>query len=176
MERVVARLGRAHGLNGEISADLRTDVPQQRFRPGVVFGTEPAEAGPLTLVGSREHNGALLVRFDEAADRTSAERLRGVRLLVEVPTSDEPDAWYPDELVGLPVVTPDGRGLGTVTELRTAGAQDLLVVRSAAGAEILVPFVAALVPVVDPAGGRIVVDPPGGLFDDDGSSDDEPLH
>ncbi len=166
MERVVARLGRAHGLRGEISAQVHTDVPQERFRPGAVFGTDPAGAGPLTLDGVRDHLDGLLLTFRGVRDRAAAERLRGARLLVQTPRSDEPDAWYPEELVGLTVRTVQGVPLGRIAGLRTTGAQDLLEVRTEAGGEVLVPFVAALVPVVDLAGGTVVVDPPGGLFDE----------
>jgi 16S rRNA processing protein RimM len=167
MERVVARIGRAHGLRGEVSVDVRTDVPEQRFVPGAIFTTEPADRGPLTLLDVRDHGGVLLLSFAEVPDRTAAEALRGTLLVVEADASDEPDAWYEDELVGLRVEDPAGGPLGVVVRLETGGAQDLLVVRPSAGGEhVRVPFVAALVPVVDVAGGRIVVDPPGGLFDD----------
>ncbi|HKG51824.1 MAG TPA: ribosome maturation factor RimM [Actinomycetales bacterium] len=166
MERVVARIGRAHGLHGEVSIEVRTDVPEQRFVPGAVFDTEPADRGPLTLVSARDHRGVLLLAFEQAADRAAAEALRDTMLVVQADASDEEDAWYEDELVGLRVEDPEGQVLGELVQLETGGAQDLLVVRPAAGgAHVRVPFVSALVPVVDVAGGRVVVDPPGGLFD-----------
>lgn len=165
MERVVARIGRAHGLRGEVSAELRTDVPEQRFQPGAVFTTDPADAGPLTLQDARAHSGMLLLRFAQVLDRASAESLRGVKLLVDVGVSEEPDAWYEHELVGLPVQSTSGEHLGEVLRLDGGGAQDLLVVAVPGGHEVLVPFVAALVPLVDVEGRRVVVDPPGGLFD-----------
>lgn len=164
MERVVARIGRAHGLRGEVSVEVRTDVPEQRFVEGAVFATDPASAGPLTLEGVRDHNGVLLLTFAGAEDRGAADALRGVLLLVDTEASDEPDAWYESELVGLPVQTPDGAPLGEVLRLDSTGAQDLLVVRATDGDEVLVPFVTALVPVVDVPGRRVVVDAPGGLF------------
>ncbi|MGN6299528.1 MAG: ribosome maturation factor RimM [Angustibacter sp.] len=165
MQRVVARVGRAHGLRGEVSIEVRTDVPEERFVPGATFVTDPASAGPLTLDAVRDHNGVLLLRFASVPDRTAAEALRGVLLLVDVEASDEPDAWYEHELVGLRVEDPAGQVLGEVVRLDAGAAQDLLVVRPVAGGEVLVPFVAALVPEVDVAGGRVVVDPPGGMFD-----------
>ncbi len=178
IERVVARVGRPHGLRGEVSVDVRTDVPGERFVPGAVFSTEPAAAGPLTLESARDHSGVLLLRFAEAPDRSTAEQLRGVELLVSTTASAEPDAWYEDELVGLAVRSPDGELLGEVVRLDTGGAQDLLVVATPAGREVLVPFVTALVPDVDVAAGVVVVDPPGGLFDggddDEGHQDDDP--
>jgi ribosomal 30S subunit maturation factor RimM len=63
MQRVVARIGRAHGLRGEVTAEVRTDVPEQRFVAGAVFATDPAAAGPLTLEAARDHSGVLLLRF-----------------------------------------------------------------------------------------------------------------
>lgn len=174
MERVVARIGRAHGLRGEVSAEVRTDVPERRFVPGAVFKTEPADAGPLTLTSARDHGGVLVLHLAGVEDRSAAQALRGTMLLVEVEDSDEQDAWYEHELVGLRVEDPAGRTLGELAQLETGGAQDLLVVRPVAGGEqVRVPFVAALVPVVDVAGGKVVVDAPGGLFigADDGDDD-----
>jgi 16S rRNA processing protein RimM len=171
MERVVARIGRAHGLRGEVSVEVRTDVPEKRFVAGAVFATDPAERGPLTLAGARDQGGVLLLAFEQVPDRSAAEALRGTLLIVDADASDEPDAWYEDELVGLRVEDPAGALLGELVRLETGGAQDLLVVRPTVGGELVrVPFVVALVPVVDVAGGRVVVDPPGGMF---GPGDDE---
>jgi 16S rRNA processing protein RimM len=170
MERVVARIGRAHGLRGEVSVEVRTDVPEQRFVPGTVFGTDPADRGPLTLVSTRDHGGVFVLGFEQAGDRSAAEALRDTLLVVDADASDEEDAWYEDELVGLRVEDPQGRLLGELVRLETGGAQDLLVVRPAAGGEhVRVPFVSALVPVVDVPGGKVVVDPPGGMFEPDES-------
>jgi len=168
MDRVVARIGRAHGLRGEVTVEVRTDAPGLRFVDGARFTTDPPERGPLTLRSAHEHSGALLLAFDGVDDRSAAEGLRGTMLLVDAAASDEPDAWYDDELVGLRAERADGSVLGEVVGLQTGGAQDLLEVRpsgAARGATVLVPFVTALVPVVDVPGGRVVLDPPGGLFD-----------
>jgi 16S rRNA processing protein RimM len=175
VDRVVARVGRAHGLRGEVTVEVRTDAPALRFVDGARFATDPAERGPLTLRTAREHSGALLLACEGVDDRTAAESLRGTMLLVEAAASDEPDAWYDDELVGLRAERADGTLLGEVVGLLTGGAQDLLEVRppgASRGATVLVPFVTALVPVVDVAGGRVVLDPPGGMFDEDASGDD----
>ncbi len=167
MQRVVARLGRAHGLRGDVSAQVRTDVPEQRFVAGAQFVTDPASAGPLTLESARDHSGVLLLHFAGVDSREGAEALRGVELLVEPQACDEPDAWYEHELVGLRVMHVDGAELGTVARLDAGAAQDLLVVKpSSGGPLVLVPFVSALVPEVDVPGGRVVLDPPGGMFDD----------
>jgi 16S rRNA processing protein RimM len=168
VDRVVARIGRAHGLRGEVTAEVRTDSPERRFVAGAAFATDPAERGPLTLQSAREHSGVLLLAFEGVDDREGAEALRGTVLLVDADASDEPDAWYDDELVGLRAQRVDGTALGEVVALLTGGAQDLLQVRPVGGEpadDVLVPFVTALVPTVDVAGGRVVLDPPGGMFD-----------
>ena len=171
MDRVVARIGRAHGLRGEVTVEVRTDVPEQRFVAGAVFATDPVERGPLTLTAARDQSGMLVLAFEEVPDRSTAEALRGTLLIVVADASDEPDAWYEDELVGLRVEDTAGAPLGELVRLETGGAQYLLVVRPAISVALVrVPFVAALFPLVDVAGGRIVVDPPGGMF---GHSDDE---
>lgn len=161
----VAIIGAAHGLRGEVRLELRTDDPAARLSPGAVLTTEPAASGPLTVAATRHTSGDLYARFEEVTDRSAAEALRGVRLLFDSDAAaQEPDAWYPHELTGLAVRHVDGRDLGTVADLEVGAAQDLLVVREPDGTLTRVPFVAALVPVVDPAGGLVVVDPPHGLF------------
>ncbi|MFP5345645.1 MAG: ribosome maturation factor RimM [Actinomycetes bacterium] len=173
MELVVARIGRPHGVRGEVSVELRTDVPERRFVPGVRLTTEPSSAGPLTVHAVRDHNGRLLVSFDEVRDRTTAEGLRDVLLLAEVGDDEEPEAWHLHELVGLRAEAADGSLLGTVVGLEHGPAQDLLVVREPSGHEALVPFVTAIVPTVDVPGGRVVLDPPAGLLEDARLAEDE---
>ncbi|MEG3614947.1 ribosome maturation factor RimM [Isoptericola haloaureus] len=172
MELVVARVGRAHGLRGEVALEMRTDVPEERFTVGAVLATEPAAAGPLTVESTRVHQGRWLVRFAETADRTAAEALRGTELLVDVEESDEEDAWYPHELTGLRAELVDGTVVGEVAGLEHLPAHDALVVREDGGARTLVPFVHAIVPTVDVAGGRVVLDPPGGLLARDQVADE----
>lgn len=170
MELVVARIGRPHGIRGELSVEVRTDDPARRFVPGARYGTDPAEAGPLTLESVRDHNGRLLVTFTEVPDRSAAEGVRGVLLLTEVADDevDEPDAWYDHQLVGLAVRTVDGSDAGVVSAVEHGAAQDLLVLRLPGGGTARVPFVTALVPEVDVEAGRVLIDPPGGLLDGDG--------
>jgi 16S rRNA processing protein RimM len=175
---IVARVGRPHGIRGEVTVDVRTDSPDERFVPGAVLYVVPAaprRGAPapsmpwkeLTITGARDHNGTMLLRLSGIEDRSTAEQLHGVLLEVDVPeSSDEDDAWYPGELVGLRVESPEGRELGEVTGIDPGAAQDLLTVRCLDGRRRLVPFVSALVPVVDVAGGRIVVAAPPGLLDD----------
>lgn len=179
MRLTVARIGRAHGLRGEVTVEVRTDSPDQRFVPGGVLHLA-APAGPagrglpsaLVLETVRDHNGTLLLGFEGVADRSAADALRGAVLEADVPdASTEPDAWYDHELIGLRVEDPAGVRLGEVIAVEHPPAQDLLVVRRADGQTRLVPFVTAIVPVVDVPGGRMVVDAPGGLITDlDGDS------
>ncbi|QHT55382.1 ribosome maturation factor RimM [Cellulomonas sp. H30R-01] len=167
----VARIGRAHGLRGEVALDLRTDAPEDRLAAGAVLTTEPASAGPLTVVRTRVQQGRWYVTFAEASDRTAAEGLTGVTLVVDADDSDDDeDAWYPHELAGLRAEHVDGRVVGEVVGLEHAPAHDVLVVRETDGARTLVPFVRAIVPVVDVAGGRVVLDPPGGLLASDAAN------
>ena len=165
-EVVVARVGKPHGVRGEVSVEVRTDDPAGRFVPGARLATDPASAGPLTVETVRDHNGRLLLTFAEVPDRGAAEDLRGTLLLAEASASDEPDAWYDHELVGLRCEDPTGAELGRVAGVEHGAAQDLLVLRLPDGRTGRIPFVSALVPVVDVAGGRVVADPPGGLLDE----------
>lgn len=164
MELVVARIARAHGLRGEVVLEVRTDDPGRRLAPGAVLRTEPASAGPLRITASRDHSGQLLVKFAQVPDRTAAEALRGTELVVEVDASDEDDAWYPHELVGLQARRADGTVLGEIEGIEHLPAQDSLVLRETGGERTFVPFVEAFVPEVDVAGGFVVLDPPGGLL------------
>lgn len=162
----VARIGRAHGLRGELALDVRTDDPVARLTVGSPLRTEPAARGPLTIVGRREQHGRWYVTFAEASDRTAAEALRGVELVVDVADegADDEEAWYPHELAGLRAEHVDGRLLGEIIGLEHRPAHDMLVLREPDGARTQIPFVRAIVPVVDVPGGRVVLDPPGGLL------------
>lgn len=164
---VVGRIGRPHGIRGEVTVDVRTDDPDRRFAAGTRIATDPAAAGPLTIERVRHHSGRLLLRFAGIGDRDAADALRGTWLVVDpddIPPSTGPDDFHDQELIGLTVVTAGGADVGEVAGILHHG-QDLLVVRGPGG-EKLVPFVAALVPEVDVAGGRLVIDPPPGLLDE----------
>ncbi|MEV0420166.1 ribosome maturation factor RimM [Streptosporangium canum] len=168
MQLVIGRIGRPHGLRGDVSVEVRTDDPERRFAPGTAVATDPASAGPLVIESRRWHSGVLLVRFEGVNDRNRAEELRGTTLVIDsadIPPSDDPDEFYDHQLIGLAVVTPDGERVGEVSDVLHHG-QDLLVVRRG-GTEVYVPFVKALVPVVDLDKGILVVDGPAGLLDPD---------
>ncbi|MBC7550276.1 MAG: ribosome maturation factor RimM [Cellulomonas sp.] len=132
--------------------------------------TAPSAAGPPTIAQVRPLRAKWFDPFAEAVDRSGAEALRGVELLVESVSSDEDDAWYPHELAGLRAEHVDGRVLGTIAGLEHLPAHDMLVLVEESGARTLVPFVSAIVPVVDVPGGRVVLDPPGGLLASDAAN------
>ncbi|RNL65507.1 ribosome maturation factor RimM [Nocardioides marmoriginsengisoli] len=176
---VVGRIGKPHGIKGEVSVEPRTDEPDRRFADGAVLRSEnkrPGAPGPahLTVAGTRWHSGRLLVRFAEVADRNAAEEARGTILSIDVDPDErpeDPEEFYDHQLVGLAVETTDGRPVGVLREIVHGTAQDLLVI-TADGPDVLVPFVSELVPEVDIAGGRIVVvDQPGLLSDLDTQTD-----
>jgi 16S rRNA processing protein RimM len=170
---LVARIGKPHGLYGEVTVQLHTDEPEHRLDVGTVIDTE-ATTGTgvpraLTVRSTRVHNGVWLVAFEEIPDRTGAESLRGTRLVVDsadvLPAPDEDDVFTEEQLRGLAVVDPAGTVLGEVGGLELGAAQDRLVILLPDGREAQVPFVAALVPEVDLEAGRVVVDAPPGLLD-----------
>ena len=165
----VGRIGKPQGLRGEVTVVVRTDAPDVRFAAGSVLLTDPAECGPLTVAATRDQNGRLVVAFEGVGDRTQAEQLRNTLLQVDaadLPPTGDPDEFHDTQLVGLVADLVDGSRLGEVTEVLHLPHGDVLVVRRPAGAsEVLVPFVKAIVPDVDLAGGRLVVDPPEGLLD-----------
>lgn len=164
----VGRIGKPQGLRGEVTVEVRTDLPELRFAPGNALLTDPPERGPLTVAATRDQNGRLVVAFEGVPDRSAAELLRNTLLLVDaadVPPSEDPDEFHDTELVGLVAELPGGAVLGPVLEVLHLPHGDVLVVRRENRSEVLVPFVAAIVPVVDLPGGRLVVDPPEGLLD-----------
>lgn len=168
MQLVVGRIVRAHGIGGEVSVEVRTDVPDLRFADGARLDTNPAELGPLTVTRSRWHSGRLLVSFDGVSDRTAADALRGALLVADSdtsPTTTDDDEFWDHELTGLEAVSVSGGALGVIEDVLHPPGADLLVVRRPDGSEALVPFVREIVPVVDRAAGRVVIDPPEGLFD-----------
>ncbi|MDO5663046.1 MAG: ribosome maturation factor RimM [Brachybacterium sp.] len=175
---VVATIGKAHGLRGELSLILRTDRPADRFARGAAFTVRHDGADrTLTVESARTQKDRWYVRFAEVTSRTDAESLRGIELEAQVDPEDDddPDAWYPDELTGLTVRHVDGRELGTVTGLEHYPAQDLLIVRGTDGRRVMLPFVEELVPEVDTEAGIVLADPPGGLFEDlDDNADEDP--
>jgi 16S rRNA processing protein RimM len=169
MRVVVGRIGRPHGIRGEVTVEPRTDEPDERFAPGAVLQVD----GPvheLVVERTHWHSGRLLVVFAGVADRNDAEALRGLLLHVdrdEDETPDDPDEFYDSTLMGCLVELTDGSPVGEVIDVLHLPSQDMLVVKTPDEREILVPFIGAFVPTVDVAARRIVIEPPDGLLDAD---------
>ena len=173
-EVVVGRIGKPHGIHGELSVEPRTDEPGRRFAVGASLGVQtPRGTAPpgadrpatLTVRSTRWHQSRLLIEFEEVGDRTVAEGLRGLVLVTHVDAGEapeDPEEFYDHQLVGLRVLTTEGQSVGQVAQVIHGAGQDLLAVQAADGREVLVPFVSQLVPEVDVPGGRLtVVDQPG---------------
>ena len=176
MRIVVGRVGRPHGIRGEVVIGVRTDEPDLRFAVGATVDARssldddsPGGGEPLRVASARWHSGQLLVAFAGITDRTAAAELTGSWLSVDssqLPETGDPDEFRDHELIGLSVRTCAGDPVGVVTDVLHYG-QDLLVVRRAddSGGECLVPFVTAIVPEIDVPAGVLVIDPPPGLLD-----------
>ena len=167
---MVGRIAKAHGLRGELVVDVRTDSPEERFREGgaLVSRRRDGSTRELIVVAARPHGGRLLVTFEQVTSREAAEDLRGALLLADtadLPPTDDPDEFYDHELEGLRAELSDGTVVGKVQEIvHSPGGELLSLDRD--GRVVLVPFVREIVPEVDVAGGRVVLDPPEGLMDE----------
>lgn len=161
----VGRIGRPHGIHGEVTVEVRTDEPDERFVPG----TQVLVAGSPRLIESAHwHGNRLLLRFLGVDDRTAAETLRNTLIEVERPEDAEPaepDAYYDSALRGCSVRDVGGNDIGVVSDVVHLPGQDLLAVRTHDDRELLVPFVGAIVPDIDMAARVVTIDPPSGLMD-----------
>ncbi|WP_254811587.1 ribosome maturation factor RimM [Streptomyces cavourensis] len=169
MQLVVARIGRAHGIKGEVTVEVRTDEPELRLGPGAVLATEPAATGPLTVASGRVHSGRLLLRFEGVHDRTGAEALRNTLLIADVDPAELPedeDEFYDHQLIDLDVVLADGTEIGRITEISHLPSQDLFIVERPDGSEVMIPFVEEIVTEIDLEEQRAVITPPPGLIDE----------
>lgn len=165
----VGRLLKAHGLKGALKLELYTDNPEGRFVPGAEFTLQVPESSSwhgktVTIRDYRVMNGNSVVFLEGVDDRDAAETLVRAILWMDEAEEAEDDAWYAHQLAGLEVVR-DDVVVGRVVRVEHLPAQDLLIVKTDSG-EVMVPFVAAIVPTVDIAAGRIVVTPPPGLFEE----------
>ena len=180
----IGRVIKPHGVRGEVVVDPTTDDPAGRFAVGAVLeGRQTGKTVTLTVKGMRPHQGRLLVTFEEIPGRTEAESLRGLKFFAEPVIDDEDDAYYDHELIGLRVLTvgavseeeaharayegaqPEPADIGEVTGVVRGAAHRILEVALDDGGEAMVPFVHAIVPIVDLDNEAIVITPPEGLLD-----------
>ncbi len=164
----VGRIGRPHGIRGDVTVEVLTDDPDARFAPGNALVTDPPAVGPLTVTGCGRTGSVTTVHFAGFDDRDAAETLRGTVLQVDtadLPDLTDADDFYDHQLIGLAAVDPSGTALGTVTAILHAPAAPVLTVSRPDGRDALVPFVSAIVTAVDLPAGRLTIDPPDGMFD-----------
>nr|WP_237204145.1 ribosome maturation factor RimM [Rothia endophytica] len=195
MQVQVARIGKPHGIRGEVTVQLFTDAPEERFAPGTTLDIEDfdanslvgaiAPAGVLTVAGARWNKKILVVRFKEVANRNDAETLRDTRLTFDSATvgSDDEDGYYEHDLIDLPVylaqeIGEDGylpeEPIAHVVGLQTMPTQDLLILENVAdGEEAMIPFVEELIPAIDIEEGYVVINPPAGLMELNGSDEED---
>ncbi|CAB4337133.1 MAG: ribosome maturation factor RimM [Actinobacteria bacterium] len=160
MKLNVGRIGKAHGILGEATIEVRTDEAEDRFAIGAVLETE--NHGNLTVVSARVHNGILLLGFEGIENRNAIEALRNELLYTDVdinaPGIDEDD-YHVLQLIGCKAYLVDGDEFGDVADVLNLPGQDVLVVKNDQG-ETLIPFVRQLVPIVDISAKRLTVIPP----------------
>ncbi len=165
-ERIlVAQIGAPHGIRGEVRLWSFTESPMAVKD----YGALESEDGTQTFAieALRPGKDFLVARLAGVSDRAAAERLRNLKLYVprdRLPAPEDGDTFYHVDLIGLAAVATDGRNLGTVCAVHDFGAGDLIEVL-AGDARVMLPFTDAVVPEVDLAAGRLIVDPPEGTFD-----------
>jgi 16S rRNA processing protein RimM len=159
MRLLVGRIGRAHGILGEATIEVRTDEPNRRFAIGATVQTD--SNGELKVISGRVHNGILLLGFEGITDRNSVEKLRNTLLYadVDINESNDDDEYHVMQLIGCSAVLESGESFGEITDVINLPGQDLLAIKTAQG-EQLIPFVHQLVPTVDIANKKVVVIPP----------------
>jgi len=166
---IVGCVQKPHGVHGDVLVKILTDFPE-RLTEGVKFGlgdeTSPASFHEVHHV--RYHRGAWLLGIHGVRDRNSVEGLRGLYLFLPEQTAEElPEGYhYEHQLVGLQCLSPSGEDLGRVIGLDSEAPQALLLVRRGPR-DFLVPYVPEIVKEVDVEGGKVLIDAPPGLLDDD---------
>ena len=160
MKLNVGRIGKAHGVLGEATIEVRTDDAAHRFAIGAVVETE--NKGSLTVASARVHNGILLLGFEGINDRNGIEALRDQLLYADVDINapgEDQDDYHVMQLIGCATFLESGEPFGEVTDVLNLPGQDVLVIKRFDD-EILIPFVHQLVPTVDVSHKRMTVIPP----------------
>lgn len=167
MQLVVGRIGRAHGVRGDLFVEVRTDEPELRFAVGSSVFTSDGKELKVTM--TKWHSGRMLAHFAGYDDRTVAETLRNLDLSVDVDPSElpeDPDEFYDHQLIGLKALLADGTLVGEITEVIHLPSQDLLAIKRDELPEALVPFVSEIVPDVNIEVGTVTLNPPPGLLNE----------
>jgi 16S rRNA processing protein RimM len=168
----VARIGAAHGVRGAVKLWTFTEDPFAVKAYGPLMTRDGARQFEVT--SAREAKGHLVATLKGVATREEAERLNGVELYVAretLPDTDE-DEYYHADLIGLAAVTAANQPLGRVIAIHNFGAGDIIEIAPAQSATLLLPFTNAVVPSVDVAGGRVVIELPSEIEGDEPSSTD----
>ena len=165
---VIGEVVKPHGIRGEFSVENHADSPRL-YAPGGRIGIRaPGKRERFVeILSSRPHQGRLLLTVAGVSDRDAAEALRGMEIVVredDLPELGE-DEVYLHEIVGFAVVLPDGAPVGELEGFLDVPGQDLWVIRSPEGKEILLPATEETVPEIDTEARRIVIDPPPGLLE-----------
>ena len=163
----VARIGAAHGVRGAVKLWTFTEDPLAVKRYGPLSTKDGTRQFEVT--SAREAKGHLVATLKDVTTREEAERLNGIELYVardKLPATDD-DEYYHADLIGLAAVTTTGEPLGRVIAIHNFGAGDIIEIAPQQGATMLLPFSNAVVPTVDLAGGRVVIEMPGEIEDDD---------
>lgn len=165
---VVGRIGKPHGIRGEVTIEVRTDEPELRFAPGSLVYSEANPKKSFKVVSSRWHSGTLLIDFAEIPDRNTAEVVRGTILMSEIDENELPideDEYYDRQLIGL-VVEQAGEAIGEITDVLHLPSQDVFAIALDAGGEMLLPFVRQFVPEINLEQGFVVITPPVGIVEE----------
>lgn len=172
-ERVcLGRIGAPHGVRGLVRVQTFTDNPEDLLAWGPLTDADGKRRFELEIAGRSKDR--LLARIAGVADRDAAGALRGVELYVERSALPAPgdEEYYQADLIGLTAADKAGRSLGTVRAVHDFGAGPVLELAPEEGPTTMVPFNRAVVPGVDIAGGRLLIDAPPGLLDDGTEADD----
>lgn len=159
-------VGAPHGVRGAVRIKSFTDAPEAIANYGALEDERGERRFSLRVIGTAKGDGMVIAMLSDVADRDRAEALRGLRLYAPraaLPAIAE-DEFYHADLVGLAAELEDGSALGKIIAVHDFGAGDVIEIARDEGQPVLVPFTRAVVPVVDIAGGRVVIDPPDGLF------------
>jgi len=163
---LVGRIAAAHGVRGLVKLQSFTAEPAAIGRYGPLLDSAGNRRFEITV--QHAVKGAVIARIKGVEDRTAAEKLRGIELYLPreaLPPAGEGEYYHAD-LVGLRAERADGSLFGRVRAVENFGAGDLLTIDRPGEGQVSLPFTDLAVPLVDLAGGRIVVDPPAGLLED----------